>query len=241
MKKPLLLACLLALLAFCFTACSCDSEEVEEKTFTVKFETYVDKKVNEQKVPSGGLVGRPGVKMERPGYNFEGWYNGEQKWDFEKSKVGKDITLTAKWERYLSFAAVSEIEDNYVKSLFSGDSLDGIIVTGCDYYTANVVIPESYNGKKVVGIYWAFANRSALRSVVIPKGVLYISANSFNNCPMLKSVVIPASVSKIDSGAFSACTALENIYCMAESKPSGWHDNFNKTSAQVTFGYTEDK
>ena len=35
----------------------------------------------------------------RVGYSFLGWYNGDEKWNFETDKVRETMTLTAKWSR----------------------------------------------------------------------------------------------------------------------------------------------
>ena len=35
---------------------------------------------------------------KRDGYNFDGWYYGDKKWDFSSDKVTKDIELVAKWD-----------------------------------------------------------------------------------------------------------------------------------------------
>ena len=227
MKKWLLLICACALLMLCVASCSCDTEEEENSsTVTVKFETYIDTAVEEQRLSPGSLALRPGVILKRPGYNFMGWYNGDKKWDFDKNTVDKDITLTARWERYLSFQAISEIESPSVKALFTEEQQDSLIVTGLDLLnTTEVVIPESYNGKRVIAILrFAFADRKNL-----------------------KSVVIPESIVSIGEDAFYGCTALEEINCVAKEKPKGWLEDFDVkarnlktgeiTRHNVVFGY----
>ena len=34
---------------------------------------------------------------ERIGYTFDGWYNGDKKWNFETDTVSSNVTLTARW------------------------------------------------------------------------------------------------------------------------------------------------
>ncbi len=100
-----------------------------------------------------------------------------------------------------------------------------------------VVIPETYNGKAVVGIgQYAFGAYSKVKSVVIPNSVKVIEFQAFNycdylervtflnesqleiikenafyNCKLLHSIVVPKNVKMIGSRAFSTCPSLEKI------------------------------
>ncbi len=49
-----------------------------------------------QTVAEGKLVTAPAAP-EKDRYTFDGWYNGEKKWNFESDTVDGDTTLTAKW------------------------------------------------------------------------------------------------------------------------------------------------
>ena len=228
MKKRVITISILAallVLGTVFFWITCDKGEGfgDNRVCTVKFKSYVDTEVPAQKVKANGLATDPSTSLERAGYTLEGWYKDDKKWDFAKDKVTENITLTAKWNRYLSFA---EAEDN------SG----GIWVTGCTFDVENVIIPDTYNGKKVTGIHWGFTTRKNVKTIVIPDTVTYISEYSFNNCDALESIYLPDSVVTINEGAFSFCKSLKEIKCEATSKPDGWHQYFNKTQAKVTYG-----
>ena len=74
-----------------------------------------------------------------------------------------------------------------------------------------VIIPETIDGLKVVGIgVSAFASKS-IEGIIIPDTVTVIHQKAFQNCTSLKSVVLPDSVTRIDQYAFSKCKALEEI------------------------------
>lgn len=198
---------------------------VDESTlpeYTVKFESYNDQKISSRTVKEGKLLSKPDAEMQMDGHTFLGWFDGDKMWNFETDKVGKDMTLTAKWKWHLAFAE-------------AGDGSDGVWVTGCDYDVENVVIPKEYNGRKVTGIEWGFTARTKLKSVVIPDTVTYISSNSFNRCDSLTTVTIPKSVESIGVNAFSKCENLKTIYCEAKKKPIRWHQDFNTTNAEVIF------
>ena len=245
MKKILFLICALTLLCFCLASCSCDTEDVDN--VKVKFESHIEGvDINTQTVKKGDKVTVPGITLSRPGYKFVGWFNGQKAWDFSKDIVNEDITISAKWESYLSYTAVSEIESTSIKNAVGAPNQDGVIVTGCNFDVEEVVIPTTYNGKRVVGINWAFANRTKIKSVVIPDGVVYISTNAFNRCENLETIVLPRSVTVVERGAFFLCKSLKSINCVVEEKPRGWSADFNlKTSDEasanerykVNFGY----
>ena len=172
MKKLLLLALLCVLALVCFASCSC------EETVAVKFESYVGADIEPQEIEIGGLISEPTVKLSRAGYHFKGWYDGDRKWDFEKDKVSKDLTLTAKWEPYLSFVEVE----------------GALWIGGCDLLdTAVVDIPREYNGRSVVGILpFAFADRKKIEAVYIPSTVTEIREGTFFGCTALKKIYCEA-------------------------------------------------
>lgn len=76
---------------------------------------------------------------------------------------------------------------------------------GCENL-AKINIPS-----KITMILSRTFSGTGLTSVVIPKGVTYIS-NAFLRCEKLKSITIPKTVTAISDLAFSECTSLENIY-----------------------------
>lgn len=56
-----------------------------------------------------------------------------------------------------------------------------------------------------------FASCPNLKEVILPEGLLEISGSVFEGCTGLKQVVIPSTVTKITSGAFGGCTNLTKI------------------------------
>lgn len=65
--------------------------------YTVKFNYGYSNKVTSKSVEKGKTVAKPS-NPSRSGYTFLGWYNGSTKFDFS-TKITKNITLTAKWEK----------------------------------------------------------------------------------------------------------------------------------------------
>ncbi len=69
----------------------------EAVMYLVTFDVNGGSAVDSLKVPEGSAVIEPN-KPTRDGYTFAGWYLGNKKYDFA-TKVDKNITLTAKWNK----------------------------------------------------------------------------------------------------------------------------------------------
>jgi uncharacterized repeat protein (TIGR02543 family) len=78
-------------------------------SFTVSFDSDGGSAVQTQSVTKDGNATEPGNPVKYPGaglyqgapdaisYAFDGWYNGDAKWNFSTDKVTQNITLKAKW------------------------------------------------------------------------------------------------------------------------------------------------
>lgn len=73
---------------------------------------------------------------------------------------------------------------------------------------------------------YAFYDCTNLKSITIPNGVTNIGDHAFCGCTSLASVTIPNSVTSIDGSAFSNISSSAQIRCQAETKPSGWVENW---------------
>lgn len=93
MKNRIIVLSILILI-FSLMLFSCDTEK-ELDELTVTFNSNGGESVENQKVEIGGYIEEP-FEPSKDGYTFEGWYNGDKKWDFS-GKISNDITLTAKW------------------------------------------------------------------------------------------------------------------------------------------------
>ena len=77
------------------TSSTSDKETVTK--YTVKFNYGYSNKVTSKSVEKGKTVSKPS-NPTRSGYTFLGWYYNGAKFDFS-TKITKNITLTAKWEK----------------------------------------------------------------------------------------------------------------------------------------------
>ncbi len=105
------------------------------------------------------------------------YYDGtESDWD----KVTKDPTWDDNAGDYLVYFVTEKGQLSYAKR----SQGDGYVVTGIgDHSGSELVIPETRNGKPIVGIKdSAFADCSELMNVTIPSGVTSIGSDAFKNC-----------------------------------------------------------
>ena len=127
-------------------------------------------------------------------------------------------------------------EDNPVYD--SRDNCNAIIetatnklISGCNTTT----IPDSVT---TIGAH-SFYMLENLKTITIPDSVTNIETYAFYGCLNLNNVYIPNSVETIASNTFYLSTN-NNIYCEANSKPSGWKSNWYYRT-QITYDVTADE
>lgn len=102
----------------------------EETKYTVKFDSNGGSKVSSKTVVSGNKVSKP-TNPTRSGYEFLGWYLNGSKYNFS-TKVTKNITLVAKWEKVES----KPVETKYTVKF---DSKGGSTVSSKTVVSGNTV------------------------------------------------------------------------------------------------------
>ncbi len=123
--------------------------------------------------------------------------------------------------------SIGEAAFFYCNSLMSIEIPDLVTSIGDDAfrYCRSLTSIEIPNSVISIGDR-AFFDCESLTSLVIGDSVSSIGDDAFLNCSRLTSIVIPNSVTYIGDGAFESCSNLK-IYCEAESKPNGWHADWN--------------
>lgn len=107
----------------------CKNKKKDSVKYTVTFDTVGAGAISNQEIEEGKYIIMPNDPVKE-GYIFEGWYNGESKWNFEENTVTENIILTAKW--------LEEVE--YTVSLMvNGGQLDVSFIKFTDY--SKVVLP----------------------------------------------------------------------------------------------------
>ena len=130
MKRSAFLFCLIAALSLFLFSCGKQPEpqiptgDGIEESYTVSFDSDGGTDVDSQDVEPGERAVKPD-DPEKEGYEFQGWYYKNKKFDF-KTEIDSDITLKAKWkaiEYEVRFSTDGGSRVDPVKVLF-GDSIE---------------------------------------------------------------------------------------------------------------------
>lgn len=101
---------------------------VRETTYTVSFSGVSG--IPSQTVAAGGYASEPPTPT-KDGYIFDGWYNGNSKWNFNTDKVTSNITLTAKFNELIEYTITTNYSESSIPSktttVNSGESYSGTI------------------------------------------------------------------------------------------------------------------
>ncbi|MCQ2533559.1 MAG: DUF4214 domain-containing protein [Clostridia bacterium] len=96
--------------------------------------------------------------------------------------------------------------------IFETQGNNTIVLTEYTGSAADVEIPNTVNGKKVVGIdAEAFKDNKTVKTVKIPSNVTTIGENAFKDAINLTSVQFSDSVTTISKNAFKGCTSLSSV------------------------------
>ena len=108
----------------------------------------------------------------------------------------------------LTYRANYDIDAEFVYTVLDGKN---ITIDGYTGDTANLTIPDEIGGYTVKYISKeAFANDTALKTVIIPDSVEIIGEYAFTSCVNLKTVELSKNLKEIGLGAFFGCASLKN-------------------------------
>lgn len=90
------------------------AQYIEIKVYTVKFNSNGGTKVDDIRTNEGTTIAAP--VSTRDGYILDGWYLGEQKFDFT-TPITKDITLKARWNDGPKVNVIFKVDDTVYKTV----------------------------------------------------------------------------------------------------------------------------
>lgn len=129
------------------------------------------------------------------GFEFLGWFNGEDKIEVIKKGSFGDISLVAKWLEKSPFV----VENGVVKEY-----------TGSDLH---VVVPENVGGKKIAAIdanlFQNIAN--SVEIIEIQAKIETLPQSVFFNLTKLRIVLLPGSITEMPAKLFKDCISLEEV------------------------------
>lgn len=177
---------------------------VREITYTVSFSGVSG--IPSQTVAAGGYASEPATPT-KDGYIFDGWYNGNSKWNFKTDKVTSNITLTAKFNELTKYT----ITTNYSES---GIPSKTTTVNSGEPYSATIEIPSNYAFKsatvKMGGTditSTALSGKKVTINKVTDNVVITVNVNqTFQIITTTRGVTLSNTTSVIAKGSSYECT-----------------------------------
>jgi uncharacterized repeat protein (TIGR02543 family) len=139
------------------------------------------------------------------GYVFDGWYFDDGVYNEQltgNTKINGNLTAYAKWNS-------QTVDTDWTYTVNEGKAT----ITGFTNTTAtSVAIPSIINTFPVTAIAEnVFKDRTILREVFLPDGIITIGYYAFSGCNSLTTANIPQTATTIGYYAFFNCTSLINI------------------------------
>lgn len=197
---------------------------IYDSMHVVSFVTGDGANVDDISVGHGATVeSKMPANPTRAGYKFVGWYTDKAcTTAFDPAtKIEKDTTLYAKWEKDNSSSSTVVSRGTTYKNTKGIFVVTDAAKKTVGYKPVNkavktITVPSSV---RINGVSYkvtriannAFANCKSLTKVTIPSSVTSIGQKAFANCTKLKAVTIPAKVTKIEKSAFSGCKSLKTV------------------------------
>ena len=148
------------------------SGKFNKKAFgTVTFDFAYENKKESVQCEVSKLIDKPN-DPNRNGFEFVGWFYDNKEFNYDAYLVTENITLVAKW-----------INNNYTKGMCYSEADDGYYLSsvGSAFNADNIVIPDNYRGKPVIGILNNVFENIKINSLTIPLSIKYIGPNCFND------------------------------------------------------------
>lgn len=177
---------------------------VKTITYTVSFSGVSG--IASQTVAAGGYATEPPTPT-KDGYVFDGWYNGNSKWNFNTDKVTSNITLTAKFNELTKYT----ITTNYSESSIPSKTTT---VNSGESYSATIEIPSNYAFKsatvKMGGTditSTALSGKKVTINKVMDNVVITVNVNqTFQIITTTRGVTLSNTTSVIAKGSSYECT-----------------------------------
>ncbi len=138
------------------------------------------------------------IASEKDGYDFDGWFNGENKTEkIEKGSYG-DITLTAHWTKRI-------IKSDFV--------IENGVLIGYTGVSLSITVHSSEAGQTVTSVAaTAFDSvRASVTQIVIEEGIQSVERGAFDGMTTLKTLSLPSTISTLHRGMLKDCASLESL------------------------------
>lgn len=150
------------------------------KTYTVSFETQCEAQISPVSVMEGGKITAP-QQPENPGHTFNGWYLGDDEFDFN-TEITADITLTADWtinQYSISYAENSHVSISGTSSFEYGASNVSVSLVADNGYSLPASVTATCNNAAFND--FTYSNGTFALTGTMPAGNITISGNGTAN------------------------------------------------------------
>ena len=116
-----------------------------------------------------------------------------------------------------------------------------IMITGGFEGQTVIDVPDEIEDARVTSVNtYAFADRTDIREVILPKSMTHIGAHAFYNCRNLALIELHDGIRDIDDGAFKNCYRLEKIIMHSHDGREGcirnlMDDNTQELSLEIHY------
>ena len=155
------------------------------------------------------------------GFEFVGWFVGEEKIDIIKKGSVGDMTLVAKWQEISPF-----VVENGVLTAYSGDE-------------KHVVVPETVGGEKITAIDENLLQNIAnsVEIVEIQAKIETLPQSLFFNLAKLRILTLPSNIVEMPAKLLKDCVALEEVTLPFVGKTKYVANDLTNRDLQYTFAY----
>lgn len=177
---------------------------VRETTYTVSFSGVNG--IPSQTVAAGGYASEPPTPT-KDGYIFDGWYNGNSKWNFNTDKVTSNITLTAKFNELIEYTITTNYSESGIPSktttVNSGESYSATIETPSNFAFRSATV--KMGGTDITST--ALSGKRVTINKVTDNVVITVNVNqTFQIVTTTRGVTLFNTTSVIAKGSSYECT-----------------------------------
>lgn len=175
------------------------------QTHTATFVNYDGSVLWTDSVEDGTPASYEGPKPTRPSSDFKNYFF--EGWDLSlDAPLFADATFTATYSE-------SDIDlASFRFAMITSGAYKGKYVVSYAGTEEEVVLPETYNYREVVGINAnGFYGNAFLKRVTIPDSYVSIGASAFYGATSLASIDLPSKLLIIGAQAFYGCTSLTSV------------------------------
>ncbi len=136
--------------------------------------------------------------------------------------------------------AYSDTSDKLIYEVYGAGYMIKGIKSGASLRTEYMILPDTFNGKKILKIKEdAFRNNSEIKGVIIPASIVTIGDSAFRNCKELRAVTFSSneellSGTTIGANAFAGCEKLGEL-TLGSSVASVSENAFYNTDISTLF------